>query len=139
MKKAKVFSSIVLVCALFMAISPFALARASSQIDIYSMDATATGNGKIAIMFSVSGAGFMNRLGAESIYIYESGASGWEVADSFDVDDPGMTATNTIKYGNTKYFYGKAGTEYKIVVTIFAEDKNGDSDFRSKTFYVTAR
>ena len=139
MKKAKVFSSIVLVCALFMVMSPFALARASSQIDIYSMDVTATGNGKIAIMFSVTGAGLMNRLGAESIDIYESGASGWEPADSFDADDLGMTASNAFKYGNTKYFYGKAGKEYKIVVTIFAEDKNGDSDSRSKTFYVTAR
>ena len=139
MKKAKVFSSIVLVCALFMVMLPFASARASSQIDIYSMDVTATGNGKIAIMFSVTGAGFMDQIGAKSIYIYESGVSGWKRVDSFVADDPGMTASNATQYGNTKYFYGKAGTEYKIVVTIFAEDKNGDSDSRSKTFYVTAR
>jgi len=33
--------------------------------------------------------------------------------------------------------YGKK--EYKIVVTIFAEDQEGESDSRSKTFYVTAR
>ena len=139
MKKLKVFSSILLVCALFMVISPFAAARASSQIDIYTMDVTATRNGRIAIMFSVTGAGFMDRLGAESIYIYESESTGWEKVDSFDADDPGMTASNAAQYGNTKYLYGKPSTEYKIVVTIFAEDKNGDSDSRSKTFYVTAR
>lgn len=139
MKKTKIFSIILLVSALFIIMSPFAAARASSQIDIYSMDATATGNGKIAIMFSVTGAGFMDRLGAESIYIYEYESSGWEMVGSYDANDSGMTASGVTKYGNTKYFYGDPGTEYKIVVTIFAEDENGDSDSRSKTFFVTAQ
>ena len=138
MKKAKIFSSVVLVCALFMVMSPFAFARASSQIDIYSMDVTATGNGKIAIMFSVTGAGFMDQIGAKSIDVYERESTGWETAVSYDADDFGMTASNVTKYGNTKYFYGEPGEEYKIEVTIFAEDKYGDSDSRSKTFYITA-
>jgi hypothetical protein len=139
MKKSRALVSMVLVYALFMLVSPFAAARASSQIDIYGMDVTSTGNGKIAIMFSVTGTNIMKRLGAESIYIYESNGTGWKLADSYNANDSGMTASNVAKYGNTKYFYGNAGTKYKIEVTIFAEDKNGDSDFRSKTFYVTAQ
>ena len=138
MKKAKVFSCFVLVCALFMIMLPFASARASSQIDIYTMDVTATGNGKIAIMFSVTGTGFMDQIGAKSIDVYERESTGWETAVSYDADDFGMTASNVTKYGNTKYFYGEPGEEYKIEVTIFAEDKYGDSDSHSKTFYITA-
>lgn len=138
MKKVKFCISTVLVCALFFAASTFAAARASDQIAIYTMDVTATGNGRIAIMFSVTGADFMDQIGAKSIDVYERESTGWEIAVSYDAEDSGMTASNVTKYGNTKYFYGEPSEEYKIVVTIFAEDKYGDSDSRSKTFYVTA-
>ena len=138
MKKLKSCVSMVIICTLFMAMSPFAAARASSQIDIYTMDATAIGGGKIAIMFSVTGTNIMKRLGAESIYVYERDVVGWKIADSFDADDPGMSKYNATKYGNTVYFNGESGKEYKIIVTIFAEDKNGESDSRSKTFSITA-
>ena len=138
MKKVKFCISTVLVCALFFATSTFAVARSSDQIAIYTMDVTATGNGRIAIMFSVTGADFMNQIGAKSIDVYERESTGWETAVSYDADDFGMTASNVTKYGNTKYFYGEPGEEYKIEVTIFAEDKYGDSDSRSKTFYITA-
>ena len=50
-----------------------------------------------------------------------------------------MVNTNSPKYGNTVYFQGVSGEQYQIIVTIFAEDENGDSDSRSKTFTVTAR
>lgn len=139
MKRVKGFISVVLVCALFTATSIPALARASSQIDAYYMDVTSTGNGEIAIMFSVTGNGMMDRLGAESIRIFERGTYGWELADSFDEDDPNMVGTNSPKYGNTVYFQGEPGEQYQVIVTIFAEDENGDSDSRSKTFTVTAR
>ena len=139
MKKAKGFMSFLLVCALFAATSVPALARASSQIDAYYMDVTPTGNGEIAIMFSVTGNGMMDRLGAESIRIFERGTYGWESADTIDEDEPNMVKTNSPKYGNTVYFQGVSGEQYQIIVTIFAEDENGDSDSRSKTFTVTAR
>ena len=74
-----------------------------------------------------------------AFYIYERGSSGWELAESYDKDDPDMTEYDSPKYGNTVYFYGDPGEEYRIVVTIFAEDQYGDSDSRSRTFTVTAR
>lgn len=138
MKKIKKLFCMAFVCALCITMSPFAAARASSQIDIYTMDVTSAGGGKIAIMFSVTGTNVMKRLGAESIYVYERDIIGWKVAEKFDVDDPDMTKYNATKYGNTIYFNGESGEEYKVIVTIFAEDKNGDSDSRSKTFSITA-
>ena len=103
MKKVKSCISMILVCALFFATSTFAVARSSDQIAIYTMDVTATGNGRIAIMFSVTGADFMNQIGAKSIDVYERESTGWETAVSYDADDFGMTASNVTKYGNTKY------------------------------------
>ena len=146
MKKIKSCICLILVCAFFMASATLASARASGLmgkdgwlIDIYDMNVTTMDDGGIAIKFSVIGTFIMNRLGAESIYIYENNAGNWRLADSFDKDDPNMSDFNAVKYGNTVYFYGEPGKEYKIVVTIFAEDQEGESDSRSKTFYVTAR
>lgn len=138
MKKIKGFMSLLLVCAIFAATSVPALARASSQIDIYYMDVTSTENGEIAIMFSVTGNGMMSRLGAKSIHIFERGTYGWELTETMDENDPNMVEINSPKYGNTVYYEGKPGNQYQIIVTIFAEDENGDSDSRSKTFTVTA-
>ena len=56
----------------------------------------------------------------------------------FDKDDPDMTVTDAIKHGTTIYYNGESGKEYRIIVTVFAEDKNGESDSRSKTMSVTA-
>jgi hypothetical protein len=139
MKKVKCCISLLLVCALFAATSVSAFARASEQINSYYMDVTPAGDGEIAIMFSVTGNGMMERLGAKSIRIFERGTYGWELTDSFDEDTPDMVEANSPQYGNTIYFQGEPGEQYQIIVTIFAEDKNGDSDSRSKTFTVTAR
>ena len=79
MKKVKGFISFLLVCTLFAAVSISASARASEQIDSYKMNVASTGNGEIAIMFSVTGNGMMERLGAESIRIFERGTYGWEL------------------------------------------------------------
>ena len=138
MKSVKRCVSLILACALLVATSSFAAARASAQIDIYEINAKATGNGRIAIMFSVIGSNFMEQIGAESIFIYERAAIGWDLAERYNKDDPGMSANNAVKFGNTIYFDGESGKEYRIIVTIFAEDKDGESDSRSKTFTLTA-
>lgn len=139
MRKLKCCLSLVLVFALLSATTVFAAARASEQIDIYDIDVATIGNGDIAIKFSVTGNGRMECLGAESIYIFERGTFGWELTESFDKDDPDMTEYDSPKYGNTVYFYGDPGKEYRVIVTIFAEDQYGESDSRSRTFTVTAR
>lgn len=114
MKKIKSCICLILVCAFFMASATLASARASEQIDIYDMNVTTMDDGGIAIKFSVIGTFIMNRLGAESIYIYENNAGNWRLADSFDKDDPNMSDFNAVKYGNTVYFYGESGEKHPV-------------------------
>ena len=47
-----------------------------------------------------------------------------------------MTRRFGASHTNSIYFDSEKGVEYKVVVTIFAEDDDG-RDSRSKTFYVT--
>ena len=126
--------SILLLMASFLHLSAYATTRASDQICSYSAEGAACGNGKIAIVFSIEGTGFMNSLGASKIRIYEQSG---RLAGYFLKSDEGMTATNKVSHGATMYFYGTSGVEYEIVVTVFAENDNG-SDSRSITFYVMA-
>ena len=110
-----------------------AAARASDQIVGYDIDVTAS-SGELKIYFYVAGTGIKSELGCESIYVYEVGNVLPE--KSWDEDDAGMTRKNGGAYSNTIYFDSEKGVEYKVVVTIFAEDDDG-RDSRSKTFYVT--
>ena len=121
--------SILLLMACFLHLSAYATTRASDQIFDYD-----DGGGKVAIGFSIEGTDIMNSLGASKIRIYEPNG---HLAEVFLKSDDGMTASNKIFYGHTMYFYGTSGVEYKIIVTVFAEDDNG-SDSRNITCYVTA-
>ncbi|NLV86411.1 MAG: hypothetical protein GX025_04260 [Clostridiales bacterium] len=141
--KKKSFLAIVLViiCSFSMVLPAFATSYvpfASDQISSYSISATAASGGKIAIDFSVTGAGKMSVIGAKSIAIYEKIGSRWEFAKSFSQGDSGMTKANAYIYGNTIYYNGVSGREYRVDVTVFAQDSTGASDSRSKSFAVTA-
>lgn len=126
--------SVLLLMACFLHLSVYATTRASDQIFAYEVDAVACGGGKVAIGFSIEGTDIMNSLGASKIRIYEPNG---HLAEVFLKSDEGMTASNKSFYGHTMYFYGTPGVEYKVTVTVFAEDDNG-SDSRSVTVYVTA-
>ena len=49
-----------------------------------------------------------------------------------------MTVSGKPWYGTTKYFNGIPGTEYKVVIVVFATDYNNGTDSRTVTRYVTA-
>lgn len=123
------------ICMLAMALPSFASMRASDQIRDYLVDVKSN-NGKIYIDFSVTGTGGMERIGCESIYIYES--SNGRLVESFDEYDSGMSRSNTVRYTNMITADCTAGTRYKIKVTIFAENSAG-RDTRTQTFYVTGQ
>ena len=110
--------------------------RASEQIATYGSGAFPVGNGEIAIEFSISGRVTMSNIGAKEIKIYHG--SRWEFCDTYTKNDDGMCTTNDYVYENTIVYPGTAGTYYKVVVTVFAENANG-SDSRTETHYVTAR
>lgn len=130
-KKRIVVLLTTIVFMLLMSVS--AMARASDQISSYDID-VAPFSDEIEVYFSVFGAGPMNKIGCESIYVYEVGDL--TPVESFDEYDTGMSRRNGASHTNSIYFDSEKGVEYKVVVTIFAEDDDG-RDSRSKTFYVT--
>lgn len=123
----------VIVCMMTMVIS--ASARASDQIRSYLMQAKSDDE-NIYVNFSVTGNGGMDRIGCESIYIYDR--SSGDLVKSFDENDTGMSRSNTARYANMITADCEVGTSYRVEVTIFAEDSAG-RDTRSQTFYVTGQ
>ena len=138
MKKFIRVLTLVLACTLFTSTAAFATTKASEQIARYDLDAKAIGNGEIAIKASITGTNIMREIGVESINIFTRGTYGIELVESYDKDDAGMTNSNSGGYTDTIYFSGEPGVLYQIVVTVFAEDRDGESDSRSQTFSVIA-
>lgn len=116
-----------------------AATHASAQIASYAMNAGSISTGEIFIDFVITGAGTMKKIGAEQIDIYDLNSSSIFPVKTFSEDDVGMSADDTYTYGNTIYYQGKSGHDYQVIVTVFAEDYNGDSDSRSKIFTFTAK
>lgn len=136
MKRNRLFSLILaFVCMLQLAVPASALLMASSQITAYSMNVTAS-TGTLNVKFSITGKGTMDKIGCQSIYVYEKVGTSYSLVEKLLEDDSGMSKTNIYAHINTIYCDSEAGTEYKVVVTVFAENSAG-RDARTKTFYVT--
>lgn len=127
--------SMSVACLAMFAIPVFA--RASSQITAYEIDVVPGAN-CIWIDVSVTGNGVMDEIGCESIEVYEQSGSKWTLCESLDENDSGMTKSKTVKYINSIECNGEKGVEYKVVVTVFADD-GSERDTRTRTFYVTGR
>ena len=129
---------LVFICMLTLTISAYAIEnRASDQINSYSVIVTPT-SGTLNVYFSVSGTGLMEKIGCESIEVYEKSGTQWNLVDSMDEDDLGMSRYNAITQKNTIQFDGEAGVEYKVSVIVFAENSAG-RDTRTRTLYVTGK
>ena len=139
MKKKQIISFIMsILCVCLLAIPTFASeVKASDQIRAYSIDATSSA-GSLNIKFSITGRTSMDKLGCESIEVYKKFGSSWILSTSFDESDPGMSKSSSIMHANTITCAGVAGVEYKVVVTVFAENSVG-RDTRTKTVYVTGK
>lgn len=114
-------------------INPFA----SDQLVKYYSYLVPCEDGEFGIVFSVTGTDFMNRIGAKEIKIYQQLSGRWYLARTIGSNEEGMCDTNTSFHANTIYYTGVSGRNYKVEVTIFAEDADG-SDSRSETHYITA-
>lgn len=138
MKRKRFISFFMAVVCMFLFTMPaFATIRASSQINQYDMTVTPVTN-TLNIGFSVTGNDVMDKIGCESIYVYEKSGSRWGLTDSWDEDDPGMSRNNRTSSKNTMYCNSEAGVEYKVVITIFAENSDG-RDTRTRTIFVTGK
>lgn len=136
--RTKRFLSIVLsiICVAALCVPVCAVeSRASDQIAVYGMKVDPI-PGAMAVYFSVTGPGYVDKLGCESIYLYKMESSGWVLVEEETKleDDPGMSSENDYDHTNSICCNTERGEAYKIVVTIFSENSKG-RDTRSQTFY----
>lgn len=138
LKKRLITFVCVMICLIVTAVPAVATeTRASDQINYYSIDVS-TSKDSIDVFFSVVGKGASDKIGCEKISIYKRSGSSWRYVESLSEDDSGMSATDIQSHTNTIFFDGEAGVEYRVIVTIFAENSAG-RDTRTKTFYVTGK
>ncbi|MCI8422667.1 MAG: hypothetical protein HFF50_03900 [Lawsonibacter sp.] len=139
MKKGRLFSLFcAILCVISLTVQAFALeTRASEQIHSYDISVS-TSAGSIDVAVSVEGKTLMDKLGCQSIYVYRKDGTSWVYAGGRTEGYTGMTRTQKSYYSNTISLSGTAGTQYRVEVTIFAEDSAG-RDTRSQTFYVTGK
>lgn len=139
MKRNKVCAVLLAVlCIISVTASALAAeARSSAQIAAYQMSVI-SGSGKLATEFVITGNGAMNKLGCQSIYVYRKTDSGWTYVTHVLEDDEGMSKPNSSYHSNTIYIDCTAGVEYKVVVTVFAEN-NAGRDTRTQRFFVTGK
>lgn len=139
MKLSRLISlSLAFICVFLLTTQAFAAeARSSKQISSYNITVTPATN-SLLVGFSINGSGIVSKLGCESITIYEKSGSRWIFVDSWDENDSGMSRSNGYTYKNTIYCNSESGVEYKVAVTVFAENDDG-RDTRTQTFYVTGK
>ena len=129
---------LIFICMFTLTISAYAIEnRASDQIALYDISVTPT-SGTLNVKFSVSGTSMMEKIGCESIKVYEKSGTQWTLVDSTDEDDLGMSRYNSRSQKNTIQFDSDSGVDYKVSVTIFAENSSG-RDTRTRTLYVTGK
>ena len=110
--------------------------RASTLIFSHSCVASMETDGEINVTFSITGKKIMSRIGAQSMYFYVKDGNTWTLSKSYGQYSTGMSTTNKETYDNTITYQGTAGAQYKIVVTLFVKDSEGETDTRTYTKYV---
>ncbi len=112
--------------------------RASDQIGRHDISVTSL-PGQIGIKASIYGVSAMNKIGCQSIYVYKAYGSGWLLVDRMRENyDDNMYSTNVAAHMANYYFDSVAGVEYRVEITLFAENDEG-RDTVSQTFYVTGK
>lgn len=136
--KIKRLLALALVFVMLLSIPAFAVEdRASDQIGRHDIKVTSI-PGRIAIKASIYSNGPMNKLGCESIYLFEEYGSAWISHEWYLEDDYNMYNTNSVGYAANHYFDSEPGVRYKVVITMFAENDAG-RDTITRTYYVTGK
>lgn len=89
-------------------------------------------SGYINVKASVYGNGLMDKLGCQSIYVYEESGDSWVLIDSDSESASNMCTSDSSRQAANKQYDTEKGKEYKVVVTIFAEN-NGVRDTRTRS------
>lgn len=141
--------SLVLIIALFVAalpltdaVEPEIMPRASAYFSRIEWDLTPIGNGDLLVYMGAYATGYMTKLGASSIAIFEKlpDAMGFTMVHVFNqYNTPDLLGTNKGTYiYEPIYTEGVAGAQYYASIAFYAENTSGSETLYRSTPIVTA-
>lgn len=138
MKKLTRTIALVLVLAMVLGMGVFALQEASQFISSTWAIATAMGDGKVDIDFSIDGTGTMNSIGATYIRVYKGDGTHVKTFSYTDKGYEYLMATKTYTHDGYVTFQGTPGINYYAVVTMYAGNDDGHDTRSYETNMVKA-
>lgn len=104
--------------------------QSSAYLDGYRAVMTADPHGAMVITVDVSGVGYMSKLGAKTIYVYEStdGKYFHWVATYESSAYPKMMGSGTVFYEDVITHYGTPGLYYYATVCVYAGNNTGSDE-----------
>ena len=113
---------------------------ASSYIGRYDGYISPQGNGKVKIIFSITGTGTMDDLGITSITLYESedNYDWFAVKTYYSSSYSNLMGSNVGYHGSSVTYQGKAGCYYEAHICYYAGDETGGDTRQIYTTIVRA-
>ena len=124
MKTTRMMAICLVVCMLLTLPILASSARASEQLTSYGVNPTRPSDDTIYVTVQVSGKLGVTKTGCEIIRIFEKVGSFWVMREELREDDANMVANSRV-YLYTHTFDANANSEYRVDVTIFAENADG--------------
>lgn len=107
-----------------------AAVQSSAYLDGYSAGLTADPHGAMVITVDVTGVGYMSKIGAKTIYVYEStnGTDFYWVATYESSNYPKMMGSGTYLYDDVITHQGTPGLYYCATVCVYAGNSSGGDE-----------
>lgn len=101
--------------------------QASLYLAAYSVTLQPFGDGEMYIDMIVEGTDTMTKIGVVEMFIEERTPTGsWHEFDTlYGLDNPDFYMYNCIGYLGEYSFEGTVGNEYRVTLTVFAQNANG--------------
>lgn len=123
----------------FAATSEQAEPFASTYISAHSTSITPEGNGDITITYTVRAKDKMTKLGASKVVIQKKTSSSWSNVKTYTSSTtPSMIASNKATFTKDLSYSGTKGTQYRTVVTFYAENSTGSDTINETSASCTA-
>lgn len=114
--------------------------RASYYLSTYSVALGARDNHRMAITVDVNGTGVMDKIGISVLCIDQKIDGEWYEFDTlYGYEHPDYYEYDSLDYFNTLYFTGEAGVQYRVTVTVFAQNSTGHDTGDVTSYTVTCK
>ncbi len=136
----RVLSGILTILMISSILCTSALARSSAYLNSYSASTVPISGGRLAVTVNVIGVGPMTKIGASTIYIYEStdGKYFSQVGRYFSDDHPIMMGSGAYYYEDAIIYQGVVGRYYYASVYVYAANESGSDEKNYTTAVVKA-